>query len=64
MRLRKLIAGWFVLIFLCLVLLVFVWALPGLTGLYRALLGSAGTYVALPGHNRPYRALPGHPDPS
>lgn len=42
-------AGWFVLIFLCLVLLVFVWALPGLTGLYRALLGSAGTYLALPG---------------
>ena len=38
-------AASFVLIFLYLVLLVCVWALP--------LLGSAGTYLALPGHARP-----------
>ena len=44
-------AASFVLIFLYLVLLVCVWALP--------LLGSAGTYLALPGHARPC-----HPGPS
>ena len=44
-------AASFVLIFLYLVLLVCVWALP--------LLGSAGTYLALPGHTRPC-----HPGPS